>query len=107
MAPSILIKETFSAAPKAFGVAAHASQTARHVNVVFIPIFDANYHFRERSLLSRNRGQKSEDGDRQSVTQIRGTEAAPTFAMRASSRRAKNPELAVVHFVAEQFLDFF
>jgi hypothetical protein len=50
-----LIKETFSPAPKAFGVAAHTSHRARHVNEVFIPIYNANYHFHGRSLLSRTK----------------------------------------------------
>src|SRR4051812_9635968 len=51
MAPSILMKETFSAAT----AAAPISERAKHVSAVFIRVCNTNYHFPARSLLSGTR----------------------------------------------------
>lgn len=49
------MKQTFSAAPKAFGVDAPTRQRAKHVNAVFISLSEScsKYHFGGRSLVSK------------------------------------------------------
>ena len=51
------------------------------------------------------RSQRTEIGN--SLHRFAALRPLPHLLCVRSSRRAKNPELAMVHFVAEQFLDFF
>jgi hypothetical protein len=51
------------------------------------------------------RSQKTESGN--PLPRFAALRPLPHLLCVRSSRRAKNPELAVVHFVAEQFLNFF